>query len=136
MKLSDAYGYYAARSTKASDVARQLAFAGLAVVWIFKTGDNGLYSVPHGLVWPTVLMIGTLASDLLQYAVASLLWGTFHRLKERELLKEDRATANDKEFEASPWINWPGLAFFWVKLFLVSAAYILLIGFLVTAIKY
>jgi hypothetical protein len=145
MKLADAYGYYVRHSTKASDVARQLALAGLAVVWIFKTDQGGgAYAVPHALLWPSVLMMGTLACDLLQYGAAAALWGGYNRLKERQLFEETKTAktsgatnvpeAKDREFLAPTWLNWPGLAFFWGKLVLVTVGYVLLLRFVISAI--
>ena len=48
MKLSEYANVYAEFSGKASDVARQLAFAGLALVWLFRESNGPVptYSRP------------------------------------------------------------------------------------------
>ena len=43
--------YYSATDT-ASSIARQLGFAGIAIIWIFKHGDAGVLTVPKELLWP------------------------------------------------------------------------------------
>jgi hypothetical protein len=39
-------------SGKASDASRQLAFAAIAVIWLFKTDTtSGQPTIPHGLIF-------------------------------------------------------------------------------------
>lgn len=131
MKLEDTHGAKDEYTGKASEVSRQLAFAAIAVVWIFKTDlPKGGFSVPHELYWPALLAVATLASDLLQYAYASLAWSLFNRRKEIEL-KHD----GEKTFTAPRWINWPTLSFFWLKLVLVIFSYVLLLRYLLRTIS-
>jgi hypothetical protein len=152
MKLEDLREIYFARSAKASDLARQLALAGLAVIWIFKTDTAGAFAVPHELSLPAFLMMLTLGADLMQFACAALLWGGFNRYKERELaatLKRLRAAGktadeagvalNEKwgpaqEFTAPPAMNYPAIFFFWGKLVVVGIGYANLIQFLAARI--
>ena len=55
---------------------------------------------------------------------AALLWGTFHRRKEKA------GVAQDDDVKASRYINWPALFFFWTKLVAIFTAYILILLFL------
>lgn len=110
MKLKDAREAYYEYSKKASEVARSLAFAGIALIWVFKTDANGIPKVPDDLLLPTALLAASLAFDLLQGVAGSVIWGPFHRLKERE-----REPGDDPEIDAPAWINWPTLFFFWGK---------------------
>jgi hypothetical protein len=123
MNLKDAREYYYALSGKASDAARQLAFAGIAVIWVFKADAGpGKLGVPQGLHWAGLCLVVSLALDLLQYAIGSAVWASFHRLQEQK-----DAIAADTEFEAPRWLNWPALAFFWGKIGAVGIAYILIL---------
>jgi thiamine transporter ThiT len=71
-------------SGKASDINRQLAFAAIAVIWLFKTDTpNGQITIPHDLIWPGILIVAALAADLLQYVAGSLIWGSYARYLER-----------------------------------------------------
>ena len=117
-------------SGAASSSARQLSFAGIAVVWVFRvTGPDGNGQfVPPELYWPTIWFVVSLAADLLQYAVAAAIWSAWSRLREKEY-----ADSEDKnpELMAPAWFNWLGLGFYYGKLGAVLTGYYLLGDFLI-----
>jgi hypothetical protein len=124
VKLQDARENYYTLSGKASDVARQLAFAGLALIWVFKTSQGaGLSLVPPPLFPPALMFAVTLALDLLQYVAAAMVWGIYHFVQERTRKDED-------EFDAPLLINVPALFFFWAKFLVLAGGYALIIGWL------
>lgn len=125
-KLSEFRAAYYDFSAKASEVSRQLAFAGIAIVWVFRRENAGVPAVPPDLVLPTLLLAAGLAFDLLHYVVATVMWGTFTRQREKRLHGSD----DDPEVDAPRWINWPALTLFALKLAVVGAAYVLLAGYL------
>jgi hypothetical protein len=113
----------------ASDVSRKLGFAGIAVIWIFKTDVKaGIYAVPAALYLAGVAIVASLTFDLLQYAWGSIVWGIFWRTREKKGLPADH------KFSANPKLNWPALGFFWLKLLAMVIAYYFLLRFLVTHI--
>jgi hypothetical protein len=62
-------------SGKASDITRQLAFAAIEVIWLFKAdAPTGRITIPPDLIWPDILIVAALAADLLQYVAASLIF--------------------------------------------------------------
>lgn len=124
MKLKDAREHYYFHSGKTSDIVRQLALAGIAVVWLFKYNVLGVPKVPAQLWVPLVLIVIGLALDLLQYAVATAIWGVFQRRKERA------GVAEDVEFKAPGQLNWPAITFFWLKVVSIATAYYLLLQYL------
>ncbi len=126
MKLSEARENYYFHSEKSSDIARNLGFAGIALIWVFKVEVDGEPSVPSGLLLPAFFLVLGLISDFLQYVSASLLWGAFHRSQEKA------GIAQEADVEASKYINYPALIFFWGKLALIFIAYVFIIGFLIT----
>ena len=128
MKLKDARDYYYFNSGKTSDLTRQLGLAGIAIIWIFKYEVLGVQKVPENLLLPLGLIVVGLALDLLQYAIATGVWGIFHRIKERSGTKEDA------EFKAPATFNWPALLFFWLKVFSIVGAYGLLLKHLASTI--
>ena len=72
-------------SGKASDITRQLAFAAIAVIWLFKTdAPTGEITIPPALILPGILIVASLAADLLQYVAASLIWGGYSYYLERK----------------------------------------------------
>jgi hypothetical protein len=113
----DSYGY---SSGKLSDVVRQLSFAGIAVVWMFKTGTGGI-PFDARLVWPLKFLVSSLALDLLHYAYAALAWGRFAHMREKDGVKDADEVFPDES------INWISLVFFWSKAFLCVVAYVLLL---------
>ena len=123
MNLKDARDYYNQRSSKLSDVVRQLNFAGIAIIWLFRTGEKA-GGIPYNdsLLWPLGLLVGSATFDLLHYAYASAAWGIFHRVKEKQLHNDENA-----QFLAPDAINWLSNIFFWGKALLTIAAYILLV---------
>jgi hypothetical protein len=86
MKLEDTRKAYQEYSKAASDVTRELAFAGIAVIWIFRITNaaSGVPGIPATLHLPLVLFVVALGLDLLHYATGTVIWGTFGRFKERQ----------------------------------------------------
>ena len=117
MKLKDARDNYYFYSGKTSDLVRQLGLAGIAVIWIFKYEVQGVPKIPEALSLPLLLIVLGLAFDLLQYAVATSIWGIFQRHKEVRGIAEDADLIAPKEF------NWPGIVFFVLKFVSIIAAY-------------
>jgi hypothetical protein len=124
VKLDECRKAYDTYSSTASSICRQLGFAGIAIIWLFKTDQAGKYVVPSELTFPGFLLIAALTADFLHYIVCSSMWSGFGRWKELR-----GATPTD-EFFAPRWINWPGNFFFWTKLALMLAAYLLMLSFL------
>ena len=110
-------------SDKSSELNRQLAFAGIAIIWVFKTDSGGRQIVPNELFLPGLLLVISLSFDLLHYVVKSEIWRIVTRRKEKDGIKE---------FDVPPWTNYFGDAFYWIKIVATITAYVLLIRFLVT----
>lgn len=70
-------GYHELSGT-ASEVSRNLGFAGIAVIWIFKADlPEKAYTLAPELYHAGVVIVLSLALDLLQYVFSSLIWGAF-----------------------------------------------------------
>ncbi|MGA2669453.1 MAG: hypothetical protein ABSF32_11160 [Ignavibacteria bacterium] len=127
MKLSefkaDSYFY----SSKVSDICRQLAFAGIAVIWIFKNTDGVIPVIADSLVKPLFLFAVSLAFDLLQYISGTIVWTIFFRINEKGL---SDVAKDDKELSASIWWSSPIWLFFGLKIITVAIGFSLLIDFL------
>ena len=117
MNLSDYRKDYYQFSGKASDVARQLSLAGIALIWIFKVEKAGPLAVPPELYLPAILFVVSLGLDLLQYLLSAAIWGMFSEYHTRKGVDEDT------ELEAPEFFNWPSLVCFWGKLLTVLYAY-------------
>ncbi|MET4599236.1 MULTISPECIES: hypothetical protein [Stenotrophomonas] len=117
MKIANYRDVYYSFSSKTSDISRQLSFAGIAFIWVFKPEDAVPTAIPPELLWPAGLFVLALALDLLHAAYGTLAWGIFSRHHEK------RGVALDDEFDAPSWLNWPALTFFWGKVLAVIVAY-------------
>ena len=129
MKLQDYRETFYEYSGKASDFTRQLAFAGIAVIWLFKKDTTSSLSIPHELLLPGLLIVSGLALDMLQYCVASLIWRLYYRSKERQGVAEDQELGLHSE-----WLERPIWALFCAKILLVLAAYALIARYFVTVL--
>jgi len=86
MKLSIYRQQYYDASGMASTVSRQAAFAGIALIWIFKAQDAAQPAtivLPNELIMPSLAFIISLAFDLLQYVLGAAVWGSYCRFKEK-----------------------------------------------------
>ena len=92
MLLKDAFEVDRVQSTKASDIIRQLALTGVAIIWIFKNDarpDHSQVIVPVNLYWPAAFMVFTLFLDLVQYVISARAW--------RKYANEAEATEKAKQ---------------------------------------
>jgi hypothetical protein len=124
MRLADARAAYTDYSSKTSDIVRQLGFAGIAVIWLFRDEVPDRVIVDRPLLWAGIFIIAALTFDLLHYVAGAIIWGSYHRRKELAGCSED------DEFEAPPVLNYPTLVFFWGKVALIAIAY----GFLAASL--
>ncbi|MCK1670409.1 hypothetical protein [Bradyrhizobium sp. 150] len=130
MKLQDYRNDFYTFSGKASDLNRQLAFAGIAIIWLFKKEPLAGLTVPHELVLPGLLIVTSLILDMLHYCVASALWRLFYRRKEKIGFSEE------KEIQHGVWWERPIWIIFGLKILCILSAYVLLIRFLWSTIAY
>lgn len=128
VKLSKAHEAYSYSSNTASTIARQIAFAGIGVVWVFNLrAPHAAIAIPQPLRVVVLLLVVCLALDLLQYAYGSLVWAVFARILER---RHANWPDEDPQMDASPSLNWPSLTCFWGKLVVLVIAYIYLAAFI------
>ncbi|MFC6095468.1 hypothetical protein ACFPVY_02330 [Flavobacterium qiangtangense] len=103
-----------------SDLARQLAFAGIAVIWLFKLENNKGHIFPEELVRPLEFLVLGLIFDLLQY----LFLAGAHIIRYRKNEKSVIMLENPK------WIPDVGYVFWIVKIVFFMIAYIQIFSFL------
>lgn len=124
MKLKEAWGAYDIYTGKVSDLSRQLSFAAIAIVWIFKIDDKGEYNIPGDLTLPLVLIVMSLLLDLCQYIYGAVFWKVVARKKELEHVE------TEEEFGIYPQWLWPMDILLLLKVAFMIAAYGFLLGFL------
>ncbi len=122
MKLEDYLQAYQEFSGKTSDVNRQLSFAGIAVIWVFG-GNAGAHPVlVAGFVLPAIAFVASLALDLLQYLIASVMWKVFHRIHEK------KGSRPNEELKAPTWLSHVLEVFFYLKVVFVIAGYVIILA--------
>jgi hypothetical protein len=127
--LKECRKHYYDHTGNASAIQRQLAFAGIAIIWLFRIEAKTGAIIPSNLTLSLILFVSAIAADLFHYLLAGCFWGIFSRYKEQKL--EDKKAA----FEAPRWINWPGNTFFVLKFVCVIAGYYKLLGYLIAKLS-
>lgn len=118
MKIKEVRALSDTFSSKASELCRQLAFAGIAVVWVFKTTNQNAL-LPNEFLLPLFLFVVTLGVDFLQYVLGYLEWSIINRIK------ESRHTCTDEDTDVGDvpwWVNFHTLLFY-AKIVLIVVGY-------------
>jgi|SRR6185436_1325159 len=110
-------------SKTTSDLIRNFAFAGIAIIWIFKSSDDKLPLIPNELFKPLLFLVITLVFDLLQNFIPSVIWSIFYMYKENNTNPEENTKANR-------WLTAPGWLLYFCKILSIGFAYYLIIIFL------
>ncbi|MFN4329547.1 MAG: hypothetical protein ACK4FF_11795 [Limnobacter sp.] len=129
MNLEKAREFYYFYTGKTSDVARQLSFAAIAIIWLFSKRDGVEFYIASDLLLSLKLVVLALVFDLLQYIIGSFLWGLCQRSYEKQGVGEEI------NFEVFKYINWPTICCFWLKVILLALSYVSLFIFLQGVVK-
>ena len=115
--VKTAYAQAKAYSTDASKIARQLNFAGIAIIWAFNIDGH----IDPAMRWPAILIVTSLFLDLLHYSVGAAVWRCWARHHEKK----------GSQVENFPkTINYPTYTFYYLKVCAVLVAYVLLFNVL------
>jgi hypothetical protein len=117
MKLENAREAYEALSAKTSEIVRQLSFAGIALIWLFKSGTSTSPVLDRGLLLAALFIFLAIGFDFLQYLAGTAIWFTYFRYKEKRGLSEEDG------FEAPEQLTWPTWSFFCLKSAMMLIAY-------------
>lgn len=117
MKFKDVRDAYEALSAKASDIVRQMSLAGVALVWIFKSGDSATPVLETQLLRAAFFIFLALFCDFLQYLVGTITWHSYFRIRERA------GTSLDDEVIAPTRINLGTWILFYSKAGSIVVAY-------------
>lgn len=125
MNLTEAKKAYEDCSQKLSDIVRQLAFAGIGVVWIFRISNSDKSIIPEDLNWTLFWLIITLILDVTQYLISSGTWYVIYYIHKHKVKNkgkdDDGITLDEKErWNLPSWLAWGG------KVITLCISYILL----------
>jgi len=117
MELRNVRDAYEELSNKASDVIRQLSFAGIALVWLFKAGAQTAPVLDKSLLRASLFIFFALLLDLLQYLAGTTIWFAYFRFK------ESNGTKLTDDIVAPAWLTWPMWCLFYLKAVSMLIAY-------------
>ena len=131
MKIDKYKEVYEKASSKLSDINRNIALAGIGLIWIFTKTDSKSI-IPEELILPAIFLVISLTCDMLQYAYKVIVWAIIFRRREIEIKKNQ--WTREKDFEHSPKLNIPTWFFWCTKILLVLFAYFIILVFLIRTI--
>lgn len=122
MKLRDYNKRVQEYSVKVSENVNQLAFAGMAVAWLFGTLKNSAtpdFHFPSLLAISILLLACTLICNLFQYIVGHHVWKKFHEGKEK-----DASLTKDSEIKHPRSLTKPIYTLYYAKIVTLLFAYL------------
>lgn len=125
-KLSHYKDTYEQASGKVSDITRQMALAGIAIVWIFRQTEPSDGIICRELILPLILYVATLFFDILQYLYTTIAWYWFFRINE----KKNYPKNSDPNIRAKPCRNYPTWCLFYLKVISLIIGYLFVFNFL------
>lgn len=125
MKLQTILDQYHQDTAQASDIARNINYALLGVVWILSKESMGNL---NNFKWSLILIVVSLASDFLQYFLRGIL-GKCHFDKQETKAKDSEGIINE-DYNAAPYpihIKIVSQLFYYIKLSATVIATIIII---------
>lgn len=121
MTNQDAWTQYKEYSKATSDIARKMAFAGIAVCWLFRETNNSFPSIVfNALIFLLIFFI----FDLLQYLVSTLLVKNWIR---KEEIKMWESTGKiEGNYQNPEWLDLPAFTFFLLKIIALIVSFVFL----------
>ena len=108
-------------TAKASEIARQLNFAGIGIIWIIRTSNDNLELSNSVILVPLILISISLIFDFFQYFFGGVIWINFYRQKEKE------GISRDSDVLSESWRNRVLYFFYYLKFIFMLIAYIFII---------
>lgn len=106
---------------RASDVGRQLAYAGIATVWLLRD-DAAARPLSNILLFALVFLSTALIVDLMQYVHCSRIWKNFYN-EQFDIHGSDEALVDIPKSLTEPMYK-----FFWTKIWLLGFGYAFLLA--------
>jgi len=118
MKLSEIREAYEELSGLLSKFNRQLAFAGIGIVWLFRTTTVSGTIIEPAMLTPILCFVVSFSFDLLQYFWQSYVWYIYY------WYMRGKGVHEDDEMNEPEWPNLIAWGLFTVKVCALIAAYI------------
>lgn len=108
-------------TAKASEIGRQINFAGIGIIWIITTSNDSLELSNLIVLVPLILISISLLFDFCQYFFGGVIWIRFYHKKEKEGL------LGDSEVLSKSWRNKILYGFYYLKFIFMIIAYVFII---------
>jgi len=135
--LLDWLGEFYEDTTTLSALIRNLAFAGIGIIWIFRSSDLTRDILPKQLLTPLTLIVLSLIADVTQYLWRAVTIYIIYRIKEREFRKQKEKNETKAELSdvtMPDFIRIGSWTFFILKIVFVFIAYAYIFAFITTKI--
>lgn len=110
MKLKDLKGEFYYFTGELTKIIRNMAFSGIAIVWILKSADENVIYIDKMLIIVILSFISVLIFDFLQYLYQAIFWSIYYRYQEKKDFNLER------EVTFSTYCNLPSWIFFTLKI--------------------
>lgn len=117
-ELWESYNYYTGELTKFS---RQLAFAGAAICWFFKSEE---ITFPKPILVSLVLIVSFFILDILQYFLGAHILRWWIQREETKMWEKKKKI--EGEYHKPRWVDTPSFAIFNLKIAVLFGAFVAL----------
>ena len=84
IKLQDVWGFYDAYNKSVNEISRQVSYAGIALIWVFKISSPDGIRIPKQLFVAAFLLGLCIVFDFLQYVFGSITYQIYGSYKEKK----------------------------------------------------
>lgn len=113
-----------------SDIFRNLSFAGIGIIWIFKNNSLNNKIIPESLYLPLVLLIVALAFDFTQYLWKGINYYIFYKRREYLYSKDRLPKEKVEDAEIRNFVSIGTWIFFVLKIGFMIAAFVKIFCFI------
>lgn len=112
-----------------SDINRQLAFAGIAIIWLFRVTSEENVKIEQDLILPLILMVVALTFDLFQYLFYSIFCSISILIQKRK--NKQNNDAKEINIPVNTYVPIIGLILFYIKVAACIIGFVLIFIYLV-----
>ncbi|HVZ69606.1 MAG TPA: hypothetical protein VG891_09090 [Rhizomicrobium sp.] len=123
IKLQDVWGFYDAYNKSVNEISRQVSYAGIALIWVFKISSPDGIRIPKQLFVAAFLLGLCIVFDFLQYVIGSITYQIYGSYKEKRV-------SENEAFQQPNWLLMPMDGLFFLKITAAVAGYVFILEYL------
>ena len=121
MTNKEVWTQYKEYSQSTSDISRKLAFAGIAICWLFRDQNSGF---PKLVFNALIFLLVFFLFDLLQYLITTLLLKKW--IRKEEIRMWETTNKIEGNYQKPTWIDMPAFTLFTCKIIALIISFFLL----------